>query len=404
MELKPKPSISLLARLLRGAVTVALAAAIFLLGVGVGQGKISLGRDSVFHKSENAGLSSKLDLSSVQKVYDTLRRDYDGKLTADQLLDGLKQGLATAAGDPYTVYMNSKAATDFSNQLSGTFSGIGAELGKRDNNIVVISPLDGFPAQKAGLKPKDIIESVDGKSTTNLGVDQVVTQIRGPAGSKVTLKVVRNNKELSFTITRATISIPSVKSKILPGNIGYLQISRFGEDTADLSTAAANKFKAAHVHGIILDLRGDPGGLLDSAVKVSSLWLPSDKTVLTERRGGQVIRTYQSDGTDTLQGIPTVVLIDGGSASASEITAGALRDNKVATLMGEKSFGKGSVQQVEDLNDGSVLKVTIARWYTPGGKNIDKEGITPDKVVKISDADIKAVHDSQLLAAEASLK
>jgi carboxyl-terminal processing protease len=215
-------------------------------------------------------------------------------------------------------------------------------------------------------------------------------------GTKVKLKIIRDaSKELDFEITRAQITIPSVESEILPGNIGYLKISRFSDDTASLSRDAANSFKKAGVKGVILDMRSNPGGLLDASVDVSSLWLPPGKTILEEKREGVVVKTFKAKGTAVLQGIPTVVLINEGSASASEITAGALKDNGAATLMGVKSFGKGSVQQLDKLPGGAILKVTIARWFTPSGKNIDKEGIEPDQKVERTDDDIKNNKDPQ---------
>lgn len=378
---------------------------IFGLGVGVGDGRIVLGPDSIFHKSVQKGLPSRLDYTSVNQVYDALKQNYDGQLDANNLLDGLKEGLAKAAGDNYTEYLNVKDAKDFNDELNGTFSGIGAELSKDQSNIIVVAPISGYPAEKAGLKPKDVIVEIDGKSITDSTITEAVNKIRGPVGTKVKLKVVRGGTQaLDFEITRQQITVPSVESQILDGNIGYLKVSRFAEDTSSLSQQAAQKFKDAHVKGVILDMRSDPGGLLDAAVDLSSLWLPQGKTVLQERRGGTVVRTYASKGFDTLQGIKTVVLINEGSASASEITAGALKDNGVATLIGVKSFGKGSVQQLAKLPDGGVLKVTIARWYTPGGKNIDKEGITPDQYVKRSDDDFKNNRDPQKDAALNFLK
>jgi carboxyl-terminal processing protease len=371
--------------------------AVFWLGYVAGHGNISFGRGNL--ANENKNIPQSLNYSSVEQVYDTLRKDYDGHLDQSKLLDGLKQGLVTAAGDPYTEYMTSKEAQEFNGELSGTFSGIGAELSKDGNNIVIVSPLAGYPAEKAGLKPKDVLSQIDGKPAANLTVTEAVNKIRGPKGTSVKLTVIRNSEqELNFTVQREDISIPSVESKVLDGNIGYLRISRFGEDTASLSQKAATDFKNQNVKGVIVDLRGDPGGLLPAAVDVSSLWL-DNKLVLTERRGGTIIQSHQSKGTPTLKGVPTVVLIDEGSASASEITAGALRDNAAATLIGTKSFGKGSVQQLENLQDGALLKVTIARWYTPKGRNIDKQGIEPDKNVKISDDDIKAGRDPQKDAA-----
>ncbi len=389
----------------RTVVGVFVGVGIFYLGIAVGQGRISLGPDAIFHKSENKSLPAQLDMKDVQTLYNSLKDNFDGQLDANKLLDGLKTGLANAAGDPYTEYLNTKDAQDFNDQLNGTFTGIGAELSKdtTNNTIVVISPIAGFPAEKAGLKPKDVIVEVDGKSTADITVSEAVKRIRGPKDTHVKLKVVRGgSQQLELDIVRQEITVPSVETKTLNGNIGYIKISRFAEDTSSLARDAAQKFKQAGVKGIIVDVRGDPGGLLDAAVNVSSLWL-NNQTVLTERRGNEVVRTYPSESTPVLNGIPTVVLIDEGSASASEITAGALHDNKAATLLGVKSFGKGSVQQLVKFNDGSVLKVTIAKWYTPGGININKNGINPDKEVKRSDDDIKSGKDPQLDAALAQL-
>src|SRR3989344_2313683 len=381
---EPKKRISLK----RLAVGIVAGFGIFWFGILVGQGRVVLGTDAIFHKSVSKNLPANLDYSSVETLYDSLKTSFDGQLDVNQLLDGLKTGLANSAGDPYTEYFNPKDAKDFNNQLDGTFEGIGAQLAKdADNNIVIVAPIAGFPAEKAGLKPKDIIAVVDGTSTANQNVDQVVNKIRGPKDTQVKLTIVRGSQHFDVTITREQITIPSVSSKVENG-IGIMTISQFGKDTTDLANKAAQDFKNKGVKAVILDLRSDPGGLLDAAVNVSSLWL-NNKTVLTERRGGQVVQTYKSQGNALLAGLPTVVLIDSGSASASEITAGALRDNGVATLIGTKSFGKGSIQQVQNLPNGGELKVTIARWFTPSGKNIDKQGITPDIEVLISDDDQK---------------
>jgi carboxyl-terminal processing protease len=369
---------------------------IFFAGVGVGQGRFQLGPDAALHKSVSKNLPANLDYSTIEQVYDSLKANYDGELTVEDLLNGLKEGLAKASGDPYTEYMTPKEAKDFNADLNGTFSGIGAELSKDKQSIVIVAPIAGYPAEKAGLKPKDVIVEIDGKSATDLSVSEAVSQIRGPVGTKVKLKVVRNSAEvLDIEITREQITIPSVDAKILDGNIGYMKISRFAEDTTNLAQKAAQSFADAHVKGVILDMRSDPGGLLDAAVNVSSLWLEPGKTVLQEKRDGVVIRTYSAKGTPILKGIKTAVLIDSGSASASEITAGALKDNGAATLIGIKSFGKGSVQTLINFGDESLLKVTIARWYTPGGKNIDKEGIEPDQKVERTDDDFKNNRDPQ---------
>ena len=389
----------------RTLVLAVVAGAIFLGGFGLGSGRIVLNQDQLFRKSVQKGLPSRLDYSSVQEVYDTLKQDYDGDLDDQKLLDGLKAGLASATGDPYTEYLNKDAAKDFNDQLNGTFTGIGAELSKdAQGSLIVISPIAGFPAEKAGLKSKDVIVKIDDTSTTGLSISDGVAKIRGPKGTKVTLKIIRGGtQEISLEIVRDQITVASVTTKTLDGNVGYIQISRFADDTASLAQKAATEFKQAGVKGIVLDVRNDPGGLLDASVDISSLWLPAGKTVLTERRNNVVVRDFKAKGTAPLAGIPTIVLINEGSASASEIVAGALRDNGAATLMGVKSFGKGSVQQLEELKGGGVLKVTIAHWYTPKGININKEGISPDKEVKLSEDDAKNQRDPQLDAAKAEL-
>jgi carboxyl-terminal processing protease len=383
-------------------VPVALSALIiFSAGWLTGGGRLNTHRNAV--TKANSTLPDKLDYSAVDVIYKSLKDNYDGKLDQAKLIEGIKTGLANATGDPYTEYFSPSDAKDFYGQLDGTFEGIGAELGKdASGNIVIISPIAGYPAEKAGLKPKDIVAQIDGKSTSGFTIDDAVKLIRGKAGTAVKLTIVRDGAPQDITVTRQAIQIPSVKYEVKNG-IGVLTISRFGADTAQLAQDAAKSFKSQNVTGVVLDLRGDPGGLLTAAVKVSSLWL-QNKTVLTERRDGKIIQSYESAGEATLIGLPTVVLINSGSASASEITAGALRDNKAATLMGLKSYGKGSVQEPINLKDGSLLKVTIARWYTPAGKNIDKEGIAPDKEVKITDEDIKAGNDPQLDAALSQLK
>jgi carboxyl-terminal processing protease len=385
---------------LKGVAALLAAVVLFGAGYGFGQGRISLHPGG----SVNGGLPDKLDYSSVNQVYKSLKANYAGKLTQTQLLDGLKHGLAEATNDPYTVYFTAQEAKQFNDQLNQSFSGIGAELGKdKDSNLVVVAPIAGFPAAKAGLKPQDIIVSVNGTSTTGMSIDDAVGKIRGKSGTPVTLKVVRNHaQQLSFTITRANIQVPSVNTKILDGNIGYIQITTFASDTSGLIQQAADKMKQAGVKGIVLDLRSDPGGLLGAAVNVVSKWLPEGSMILQEKRGATVVNSYNALGGDELHGIPTVVLINDGSASASEITAGALHDNKAAYIIGTKSYGKGVVQQLINFNDGSQLKVTVASWYRPDGQNINHMGITPDQTVQ-EPSDATPGNDPQLQAAMAYL-
>jgi carboxyl-terminal processing protease len=397
MEPKPKRRGG---KLFKSALAVIILLGVYSIGVNVGNGTLSFGGSN--NKTLNGSLPSQPDYSSVNQIYSSLKDNYDGKLTEQQIEDGLKHGLAESAKDPYTVYFTQKEAKDFNDQLNNSFAGIGARLSKdSDGYLVIGEAIEGFPAQKAGLQSQDIISKINGSDATKLTLDDAITKIRGPAGSEVKLEVVRDHAQtLDFKITRQEIKIPSITSKILDNNIGYIQISTFADDTTDLAQKAATQLKNQNVKGIVLDLRDDPGGLLNAAEDVSSLWLPKGKTILQEKRGTTVEDTGYASGNDLLNGIPTVVLINGGSASASEITAGALHDNKAAYLIGEKSYGKGVVQQLINFKDGSQLKVTVASWYRPNGQNINKKGITPDQTVKITAEDAKASNDTQLKAAQ----
>lgn len=392
------------ASVLRVGGAIIVLAAVLFLGIGIGNGKVSFGSDAAFRKPIGNNGSGELSYEGIDDVYGALKSEYDGNLETEKLEDGLKEGLVKAAGDPYTEYFTAEENKKFNEQIDGSFEGIGAILGKEGETVTIISPIEGSPAEKVGVKAKDIISKIDGESALDLKLDEAVSKIRGKKGTVVKLELIRAGKPVEVEITRDVITIPSVKSEITADNIGILTINQFGKDTAELSEKAAIEFKAKNVKGVVLDMRGNPGGLLESAVQISSLWLPQGKTVLQEKRGDKVIKTYRATGDNPLLGVPTVVLLDGGSASASEITAGALKDNGAATIVGTKSYGKGSVQDVKQLAGGAALKVTIARWYTPNGRNIDKDGIEPDQKVEISDADAAASRDPQKDAALSKLK
>ena len=387
---------------LKVSTTIIVLAGVLFLGIGIGNGRITIGPDGLYRKSiQQSG--DKLSYDGIDELYTDLKDGYDGQLDTKKLEDGLKEGLVKAAGDPYTEYLTEEENKEFNEQLSGSFEGIGAELGKEGEAIVIIAPLAGFPAEKAGMKAKDIISKIDGETAFDLSTTEAVKKIRGPKGTSVKLDIIRDGKPLSFDIVRDQITTPSVKWEVNKDHIGVITISRFGEDTSSLTLQAAQELKAKNVRGVVLDMRGNPGGLLESSVKLSSLWLPDGKTILQEKRDKKVVKTYKSVGGHILAGVPTVVLVDEGSASASEITAGALKDNGAATIVGTKTYGKGSVQELRDLSAGGVLKVTIARWYTPNGRNIDKEGIEPDQKVEISEEDFAAKRDPQKDAALAKL-
>ncbi len=345
---------------------------------------------------------SQLDLSSVQATYQAVKDNFDGNIDDAKLVEGANRGLVAALGDQYTVYMNQKESADFDNSLTGNIGGgIGIELALRDGQPTVVRVILDNPAEKAGMAVGDVITGVNGESMSGKSTSDIVAKIRGDAGTTVKVTVQRGTESKDFSMTREQVNNPSVYGSVTNG-IGVMTISRFDDQTGGLARKLAGDFKAAGVKGVVVDLRGNGGGYVTAAQDVAGIWL-NNQLVVTEKRGNKVTDQLNSTGTPILNGIPTVVLINSSSASASEIVAGALHDQKAATLMGETSFGKGSVQKLINLTDGALLKVTVARWYTPGGVNISEKGITPDKVVVRTPDDINAGRDPQLDAAKASL-
>lgn len=339
-----------------------------------------------------------LDMTSVQKTYQQLSANFDGKLDEQKLIEGASRGLVAAAGDQYTVYMDAEETKAFNDELSGDIGGgIGAEIGVRNDQPSIVRVIADNPAQKAGLLAGDVVLSVNDTSTVGANSTDVAKKIRGDVGTTVKVVVMRGKEQKEFSVTRAIVNNPSVQSRV-DGDTGILTLTRFDDKTSRLARQAAQGFKTQGVKRVVLDLRGNGGGYLSAAQDVAGLWLDR-QVVVSERTDGKVVDELKSGGDPILAGLPTVVLVDGGSASASEIVAGALQDHKAATLIGEKTFGKGTVQQIISLAGGSQLKVTIARWYTPNGKNITKEGITPNTAVKITPEDINAGRDPQLDAA-----
>lgn len=341
--------------------------------------------------------ADRVDLRKTEEVFRLLKANFDGDLDMSKLADGASAGLVAAAGDPHTSYMTASEAAEFDRQLSGEISGIGAEIGVRGDQPTILRVIEGAPAEKAGLKRGDIIVSVDGKLTNKADASTTADLIRGDAGTSVKLTILRDKTTKELTITRATVTDPSVSAEIKDG-VGIIKIRRFDSDTDTLARRAAEDMKDKGVKGILLDLRDNPGGYLDQSQKVAGLWL-DHKLVVTERKGGIQTEALDSIGLPVLAGIKTVVLVNSSSASASEIVAGALKDHKAATLIGETTYGKGTVQQVLNLSGGARLKVTVAHWYTPGGVNITKKGIAPDQTVKLSLEDLNAGRDPQLDAA-----
>lgn len=336
-----------------------------------------------------------IDLSSVQKTYQELVANYDGKLDTQKLIYGANRGLVEAAGDPHTAYMDPDETKEFDKSLSGQIGGgIGAEIGLRNNKPTIIKPLENSPAQKAGIKAGEAIVKVNDEASSDWSVEKVVSKIRGEVGTSVKLTLLSGGQTREVSGVRQNIVSPAVESEI-DGEIGILKVNRFGDDTVSLSRKYASEFVEKGVKKVILDLRNNPGGTVGAAQGLLGIWL-DNQIAMTERRSSEIVKTLRTTGTPILGNMKTVVLINGNSASASEITAGALREYGKATLVGQKSYGKGSVQIVLGLPGGSQMKVTEARWYTPKGKNIDKTGIEPDVKVDLSSDDVNNNVDPQM--------
>lgn len=336
-----------------------------------------------------------IDLSSVQKTYQELVANYDGKLDTQKLIYGANRGLVEAAGDPHTAYMDPDETKEFDKSLSGQIGGgIGAEIGLRNNKPTIIKPLENSPAQKAGIKAGEVIVKVNDEASSDWSVEKVVSKIRGEVGTSVKLTLLSGSQTREVSVVRQNIVSPAVESEI-DGEIGILKVNRFGDDTVSLARKYASEFVEKGVKKVILDLRNNPGGTVGAAQGLLGIWL-DNQIAMTERRGSEIVKTLRTTGTPILSNMKTVVLINGNSASASEITAGALREYGKATLVGQKSYGKGSVQIVLGLPGGSQMKVTEARWYTPKSKNIDKTGIEPDVKVDLSSDDVNNNVDPQM--------
>lgn len=339
-----------------------------------------------------------VDFSFFWDIWNQVTSKYVGTVDTQKMVEGAIKGMVDAIGDPYTVFMNAEESKNYTEGLSGQFSGIGAQLDQKDGQIIVVAPLAGTPAEKADLKPKDIILKIDNVSTDKMSVDEAIGKIRGPEGTKVNLSILREgwSEPRDFTIERAKITVKSVNWEMKEDNIAYISINQFGDDTTELMKQAANEIKGKNPKAIILDLRSNPGGYLQSAVDVSSLFVKKDSVVVKEQYKDNRIDEQKTTLDPILGGIKVFILTNGGTASAAEITAGALRDLNGSILIGEKTFGKGVVQDLEEVRDGATLKVTIAKWLTPNGQTIDKEGLKPDIEIGLNEEDAKAGRDPQL--------
>jgi carboxyl-terminal processing protease len=347
---------------------------------------------------------NKIDTTLLDKVQSILQNKYNGELDYQKMSEGAAAGAVAALGDPYTTFLDEASNKELNDDLAGELSGIGIEVGQKNDRLTVIAPIDGTPADNAGIRAGDYIAAIDGVDSRSLTIDEAVKKIRGEKGTKVKLTIVRGSESpKEIEITRDLINVPSVTSELKADNVGYIKIRRFGEDTAQEVRKAGLELKLQGAKVLVLDVRDNPGGYLQSAVDVASEFY-SEGVVVEERSRNSKTKVDNAKPGGALTDIPVVVLINEGSASASEILAGALNDKDEAILVGEKSYGKGSVQEVICLNNilfsnnckGPSLKVTIANWFTPNGVNISKEGIKPEFEVKLTEDDANNNRDPQL--------
>lgn len=318
--------------------------------------------------------------SKLFEARQILINGYVDKIDPSKLVDGSIKGMASSLNDPYTVYMDKKEFSDFMTQTTGSYAGVGIVVSvDKDEHIVVVSPIKNTPGERAGIKSGDIITAVNSKKVSGKNLDEAVSMMKGPEGTQVTLTLMRDNKTFTKTLTRQIIKLQTVDSTMLADKIGYIRITMFDESTSQDFKAALDRLKSQGMKGLIIDLRDNPGGLLEECVNIANELLPKGVIVTTKGRIDK--REYDSKGPGL--GKPLAILVNGGSASASEILAGAVKDRGVGVLVGTRTFGKGLVQTIVDFKDGTGLKYTISRYYTPNGVNIQGKGIEPNYVVEL---------------------
>lgn len=384
----------------------------FGIGVGVGE-RVQVKVDSaiVAQNSPDAG-SHNLDLAPFWKAVDVLNGKFISTTASSSVpkdqdkVWGAIQGLTASYGDPYTVFFPPKETKSFAEEVRGNFEGVGMEIGIKDGVLTVIAPLKGSPAERAGMKSGDQVLKIGKLFTGGMTVEEAIKNIRGPKGSTVTLTIKRNGDSQDISIQRDVINIPTIDTKLRSDGVFVISLYTFTANSPELFRGALREFILSGADKLVLDLRGNPGGYLDAAVDMASFFLPVGKTVVIED-GGQRLgqQPQRSKGYDVFNDkLRMAVLIDQGSASASEILAGALHEQGIAKLVGEKSFGKGSVQELVAITPETSLKVTIARWLTPLGHSISQNGLMPDVVVPISKKDLEKKLDPQMEKAAEILK
>lgn len=360
-----------------------------------------------YQKNDDGSLTQDIDFNLFWQTWDALKKQYvdQDKINDKKLFYGALRGMVAAVEDPYTVFMDPKISQDFSDDLAGTFEGIGAEIGIKGEVLTIIAPLPGMPAELAGIKAGDKILAIDTVITQGMTVDEAVSKIRGPKDTNVVLTIVRDglNEAQDIEITRDAILVSSVRTEKKADDIFVIKIISFNNDTELAFNNAVREALDSGAKGIVLDLRNNPGGYLDTAIEVASEWI-EEGPIVFEQYGDSSKIDHLSRGRARLKDILTVVLVNEGSASASEIVAGALQDAGLAKLVGKKTFGKGSVQSLTNLGDGSSIKITIAKWLTPNGRSINDEGVAVDHDVELTLEDYNAGKDPQMDKAVALLE
>lgn len=336
------------------------------------------------------GAEGEADFTVFREAWQMLHDQYIGSLDDNKLVIGAIKGMVEAAGDPYTSYFSPDENQRFKDDISGEFDGIGVEITSADGVPTVVAPIADSPAEKAGIKAKDIIAEVDGTKTSEISLDETISKIRGEAGTTVTLKIVREDSadSIEIKVVRSKITVASVSYEVKTSNgkeIAYLKIRQFGDDTEKLVSEATDHFSQKNVDGIIVDLRNNPGGYLETSVGVASYFIDGGVIVSEIEKSGEK-KEFKTTNKATLKDKKLILLVNEGSASASEIVAGAVKDRDRGKIIGKKTFGKGSVQVLENLSDSSGIKITIAKWYTPNGSQIDGVGIEPDMAVLENEA------------------
>jgi carboxyl-terminal processing protease len=345
-------------------------------------------------KNIELGKPQDIDFSLFWDVWNKIEEKYAGKIDKWKMFYGAISGMVEGLSDPYTSFLDPEQSKKFLEEIEGEFEGVGIELANKNNKLTVVSPLEDSPAQAAGIRAGDVIDKINGKETASMSLDEAVEAIRGQRGTEVVLTISRDGKSLEFKLKRTLIKIKSVKFE-MKGDIAYLKVSQFIGETKSSAQRAASLILTKKPKGIVLDLRNNPGGYLDAAVDLASLFIKEGVIVYEQEKSGDR-QEMQATGGAKLFDLPLVVLINGGSASGSEIVAGAIQDYKKGLLIGEKTFGKGTVQSFEELKGGSTLRITVAKWLTPNGRAINEQGLIPDIEIKMSEEDINAGRDPQL--------